>query len=192
MRRVAVAFCVAALALSYVPSIRAADLAKLEWGSFTVDNDSSGGFLEYKSSATDDGRTVTLSFTTLEAKADGSTTEASAKMSGHYNVFQPAVDRTVSWNVEIEGHIIKSAAAMTKLTVKVGPAEKAIEWPAGMAASEKFTRSINIVLPANERLPSPFPVSLEAYARKDGATDAAYVSVSTIRISADNPKVAAR
>jgi hypothetical protein len=103
---------------------------------------------------------------------------------------QPVSDKFSRFVATIEGHVIKSGAAVTRLVVVVGSVEKIIEWPAGENASEKFTRSLDIVLPGEGRLPSPFLVSVETYARKDGQADAAYVSVDQLTITAAGPRVA--
>jgi hypothetical protein len=68
--------------------------------------------------------------------------------------------------------------------------EQVFEWPAGTAVSDKYKREFEIPVPAGGRLPNPFPVRIEATAHKEGTSDAAYVSVDTIVISAANPKLA--
>jgi hypothetical protein len=171
----------------------AADIARLEWGAFTVDNDSSDGWSELKSASSDDGRSITLSFAALEAKADGGIAEAASRVSGHYNIAQPGYDSFASYHVVIEGHVIKSRAAVARLVIRVGTAERTIDWAAGQEVSEKFSRSLDIAVEGDGRLPSPFAVGIEAYAKKGGEkTDAAYVSVSTVTITAQHAKIAER
>jgi hypothetical protein len=170
--------------------VAAADIARLEWGGFVVQDDSSNGWDEFKSVASDDGRSIKITFSSLDAKADGGKLEDRAKFSGHYDVVQPVSDSFSRFVATVEGHVIKSGAAVTRLVVVVGSVEKIIEWPAGENASEKFSRSLDIVLPGEGRLPNPFLVSVETYARKDGQADAAYVSVDQLTITAANPQVA--
>ena len=172
--------------------VSAADIARLEWGGFVVEDDSSKGWDEFKSVASDDGRSIKITFSSLDAKADGATLEDRAGFSGHYDVVQPVSDSFSRFVATVEGHVIKSRAAVTRLTVTVGSVEKIIEWPAGENASEKFSRSLDIALPGEGRLPSPFLVSVETYARKDGRSDAAYVSVDHLTIAAANPQIAAK
>lgn len=167
----------------------AADIARLEWGNFIVDDDTSDGWATYKYLASDDGRSITMTFAPLEAKADGATAEAKSRLVGHYDVIQPKVDSFTSYIVMVEGHVIKSGGSSTRLVLNIGSTEKMIEWPTGQAVSEKFSRKIDFALPGEGQLPAPFTVSIEAYAHKDGPSDAAYVSVDTLSITAANAQV---
>lgn len=174
------------------PAGMAADVSRLEWGEFVVETDSSNGFQEISSSSSDDGLTLSLTFSALEAKADGGTAEASANAGGHFDVTQPKFDTFATARVTLEGHIIKSTSAVAKLVLKVAGTEQAIEWPEGTVASEKFTRTLDIAMPADGKIPQPFAVSVAATAKKIGYADAAYVSVSGVKIVAvPDPKVAA-
>lgn len=170
--------------------VSAADIARLEWGSFVVEADSSDGWSEYKVTSSDDGRSIRMTFAPLEAKADGATLEASNRLYGHYDVIQPGIDSFSRFMVNVEGHVIKSGESVTRLVIAVGTEEKIIEWPPGQAASEKFSRSIEFALPAGGRLPSPLKVGVQAYARKNGQSDAAYVSVDSLTITAGTSQVA--
>lgn len=186
------AFYVAGCLSAVVIPALAADIGRLEWGDLVVESDSSNGYQEIKSSSSDDGMTLSITFSALEAKADGGTTEAKSVVAGHFEVTQPKIDTFNMAKVNIEGHIIKSSGSVARLVLKVGGAEQVIEWAEGTVASEKFSRSINVAMPAGGRLPSPFPVSVEALARKNGYADAAYVSVSGVTITAvPDPRVAA-
>jgi hypothetical protein len=174
-----VAGCLSAIA---IPAL-GADIGRLEWGDLVVESDSSNGYQEIKSSIT---------FSALEAKADGGTTDAKSLVAGHFDITQPKLDTFNMAKVNIEGHIIKSSGSVARLVLNIGGAEQVIEWAEGTVASEKFSRSINIAMPAGGRLPSPFPVSVEAVVRKIGNADAAYVSVSGVSIAAvPDPRVAA-
>lgn len=181
----------AALLSSAPLGASAADIGRLEWGGFVVEADSSNGYQEINSTSSDDGRSLSLTFSALEAKADGSTMEATAKVAGYYDVSQPKLDSFVMARINLEGHIIKSTGSVAKLVLKVAGSEKIIEWPEGNVASEKYTRAVEITLPAGGRLPNPFPVSIDVLARKTGYADAVYVSVSGLTITAiEEPKVA--
>jgi hypothetical protein len=170
----------------------AADISRLEWGAFVVETDSSNGWDAWKSTASDDGRSVKLTFSALEAKADGATKEASFTLSGHYDISQPADDDYTMSQVTLEGHVIKSSEALTRIVLTIGSVEKIVEWPAGLPASEKFNRVVDVMLPGNGRLPDPFYVGIQAYAQKGGDSGAAYVSIDALTVTADNPKVAQR
>ena len=161
-----------------------ADIARLEWGGFVVEDDSSDGWDTFQSLSSDDGRSVEITFSSLDAKADGPTKDAKARLAGHYDLSQPVGDRVSHIVATVEGHVIKSGDATTRLVLKVGSEEKIVEWPAGSDASEKFKRDIEITVPADGRLPDPFAVSVETYARKNGAADAAYLSVDALTITA--------
>lgn len=182
-----------ALLCAHAPHLAAAaDVSRLEWGGFVIEDDTSNGWADYKYAASDDGNSITMSFAPLEAKADGATLESRAKLSGHYDISQPKLDSFAGYAVTIEGHVIKSSASVTRLVLNVGVSEQVIEWPAGSTVSEKFTRKIDIAIPADGRLPQPFKVGIEAFARKEGPSDAAYVSVDKLTIAATaNPQVAA-
>jgi hypothetical protein len=181
----------AGLAFALSGSALAADIARLEWGSFVIEADSSNGWGEYKTASSDDGRSLTMTFSPFEAKADGATFEASARLSGHYDLVQPNFDSFSTCIVTVEGHIIKSSAATVRLVVKAGPGEQIIEWETGKDVSEKFSRQVEIAIPGGGRLPNPFPVSIEALAKKDDAASAAYISVDSLTITAGNTKLAA-
>jgi hypothetical protein len=90
----------------------------------------------------------------------------------------------------VEGHVIKSGGSLTRLVLTVGTGEKILEWTSGTAVSEKFSRKLEFTLPAEGRLPDPFAVGIEAFARKEGPSDAAYVSVDTLTITAATAQVA--
>jgi hypothetical protein len=169
----------------------AADIGRLEWGSFVVESDSSNGWDAYKSASSDDGRSITMKFAPLDAKADGSTLEANADFSGHYDIIQPDFDSYSNCVVILEGHVIKSESAVTRIVLTVGSVEKTVEWPAGEAVSEKFSRNVEVMLPGKGRLPDPFFVGVRAYARKVGPADAAYVSIDSMTIRAATSQVAA-
>lgn len=179
------------VAVAVIPA-SAADIGRVEWGDLVVDSDSSNGFQEIKSSSSDDGLTLSITFSALEAKADGGTSEAKSTVAGHFDVTQPKRDTFNMAKLNIEGHIIKSSGSIAKLVFKIGGGEQVIEWAEGTVASEKFNRSISFAMPAGGNLPNPFPVSFEAVASKIGYTDAAYVSVSAVTITAvPDPRVAA-
>ena len=169
-----------------------ADIARLEWGNFIIEDDSSNGWANFKSLPSDDGRSVRMTFAPLDAKADGSTLETKSKLSGHFDIIQPELDTYKSCEVTIVGHIIKSNASLARLAFTIGPAQNTIEWAPGESVSEKFTRSMTVELSDAGRLPNPFMVSIEAYARKDGTSDAAFVSIDTITITAADAKIAAQ
>lgn len=164
----------------------------MEWGDLVVESDSSNGFQEITSSSSDDGLSLSITFSALEAKADGGTSEAKSIVAGHFDVTQPKLDTFNMAKVNIEGHIIKSTGSTARLVLKVGGGEQVIEWAEGTVASEKFSRSISFAMPAGGSIPNPFPVSIEAEARKIGYADAVYVSVSGVTITAvPDPRVAA-
>ena len=171
-------------------SLKAADIARLEWGGFVVENDSSDGWDSFKSLSSDDGNSVKLTFASLDAKADGATLEGRANLSGHYDISQPKNDRVAHIVATVEGHVIKSGGAVTRLVITIGTEEKTVEWPSGSNASEKFKRDIEIAVPAEGRLPAPFEVKVETYAKKEGASDAAYLSIDTLTITAAGDQVA--
>ena len=170
-------------------TLYAADVARLEWGGFVVEDDTSDGWANYKYLPSDDGRSITMTFAPIEAKADGATVEAKARLRGHFDLIQPRIDSFTNYVVSTEGHVIKSGGAMTRLVLTVGSAENILEWTTGAVVSEKFNRKMEFALPAEGRLPNPFTVSIEVYARKDGPADAAYVSVDSLTITAANAQV---
>lgn len=181
---------VAALVTGMTLPVTAADIARLEWGSFVVVEDSSNGWSETRTASSDDGHSITMTFAALEAKVDAGMSEATSRISGHYDLVQPSFDRYASYHVMIEGHVIKSQSATTRLTVRIGSDERTIEWTGGQAVSEKFTRALDFPAPPNGRLPSPFDVSVEAYAGKSAPTDESYLSVSVVTITASGSKIA--
>lgn len=168
----------------------AADIARLEWGGFVVEDDSSNGWDGYKSVAADDGHSISLSFASLDAKADGATSEDRSWFKGRYDVYQPAEERFDSLSATIEGHVIKSGAAVARLVVTIGSEENIVEWPLGATVSEKYRREFVLPVSSDGRLPTPLTVRVETFARKDGTSDAAYVSVDTVLISTASTRLA--
>ena len=177
------------LSILWAGTALSADIARLEWGSFVVEADSSNGWSEYKAVSSDDGRSIRMTFAPLDAKADGATMEASNRIYGHYDVIQLDFDSYSNFIVTVEGHVIKSGESITRLVITVGSDDKTIEWPAGETASEKFSRNIEFALPPEGRLPNPLKVGVQAYARKNGQSDAAYVSVDSLTITAANSQM---
>ncbi len=171
-------------------SVWAADIARLEWGGFVVEEDSSGGWDGYRSVAADDGSSISLSFTSLDAKADGATAEDRALFAGRYEISQPPGERFDSLTATVEGFIIKSEPAVARLVLKVGPAEQVIEWNAGQSISEKFRKEIVIPVAAEGQLPTPLAVRIETFAQKGGGSDAAFVSVDSLVISTAATRIA--
>lgn len=173
-------------------AVQAADIARLEWGAFVVEADSSNGMKEWKALSSDDGRSVTLTFEALEALADGVSLAAKASLSGYFDIDQPERDGFTHLRAEVSGYVIKSADAKARIILRIGNSDHVIDWPAAMAMSEKFSKTIDVYMDGSDRLPDPFAVSVETQAEKSVLTDASFVSVNSIRIAADNPKLAER
>ena len=177
-------------AVAMVATASAADIARLEWGGFVIESDSSNGTQDWKATASDDGRSVTMTFSAFEAKADGTVLDGKSNISGYFNVSQPGSEAFTSLHVEISGYVIKSKTAATRIAVKFGPSEQTLDWPAEASVSEKFTRSFDISIATAGRLPNPFPVSAEVSVHKDSVADSAFVSIDQIRITAAHPAIA--
>lgn len=172
------------------PVVQAADIARLEWGAFIVVDDSSNGWSETKSLPSDDGRSVTLSLSTLEARAETEGATDVAVITGRYDVSQPPGERVVSCRVDIEGHVIKNGSTAARLKVMIAGMEQMIEWSPDQAASEKFRRSLVFALPDGGRIPAPLDVGIEVFAGKPGKDGAAYISVSSVTVTAEWTKLA--
>jgi hypothetical protein len=183
------ALCIASLAGGVAS---AADVSRLEWGLFVPQSYSSGELQSWKTASTDDGSGLTVTFDSLIAKADGSTMEASANLSGHFDIDQPKSDPAAYYRVELRGHIIKSADSVARLVVTIGTEHKMLEWPKGSAASEPFVTTIESGVQPGGRLPDPFAISAAAYARKGDDGGAALVSLESISIATGNAKLAAK
>lgn len=169
--------------------VQAADIGRLEWGGFVVDADTSNGMMEWKSEYSDDGHRLSMTFGSLAAKADGAVMEAQARFSGYYGVVQPEFDPVASLHVELQGFVIKSPGAMVKLVMKIGAADREFVWPE-TDVSEKFAKSFDVQIPGGTRLPNPFPIAAEIKVSKSGKSDAAYLSLKSLTLSTDTPKVA--
>ena len=171
-------------------SALSADIARLEWGGFVVVDDTSNGWSDTKSVSSDDGRSVTLTFSSLEAKADGETLRSEARIAGRYEIVQPSYDKVSAYRVDIAGLIAKGANTSAALRVRVGAAIQVIDWPPEQQISEKFERTLTFAVPADGRLPSPLDLSVQADVSKDGVDNAAYLSVSSLTLTAEYVKVA--
>jgi hypothetical protein len=185
LRIVGLCCCVAA----GTAAVRAADIGRLEWGSFIVDADTADGMADWRSEYSDDGHRLSMTFGSFAAKADGAVMEAQARFSGYFGVIQPDYDPVASLHVELQGFVIKSAGASVSLVMKIGASDKEFVWPAS-DVSEKFTKSFDLQVPGGTRLPSPFPISAEIHVSKSGKTDAAYLSLESLTLTTDTPKVA--
>ena len=67
-RFVAAVFVAAVFVAFFAGNAVAADISRLEWGAFVVETDSSNGWDAWKSTSSDDGRSVKLTFSALEAR----------------------------------------------------------------------------------------------------------------------------
>lgn len=169
-----------------------ADVARLEWGAFIVTEDSSNGWSETRSLPSDDGRSVTLSLATFEAKAEAEGARDSAAIAGRYELFVPPGERIVSCRVEIEGHVIKSGSTVARLKVRMGQTEQQVDWAQDQAASEKFHRRLVFVLPADSASVTPLDIGIETVVEKQGRDGVVYLSVSKVTITAGPSQVAER
>jgi hypothetical protein len=171
---------------------QAADVSRLEWGAFVVESDSSNGLADWKASSSDDGRTVALKFKSFEAKAEGALIVSNAYLAGHFDVAQPPRDGFTQLRVALDGYAIKGENAIARVVLKIGAADRMIEWPRGTAVSERFSKTIDIFSGDTDRLPDPFAISARATVQKETREESAYLSLDAIIVTADNPKVAGR
>lgn len=174
------------------PQSLAADIAKLEWGAFVVTEDSSNGWSNTRSLSSDDGRSVTITLSSFEAKVEDEGATKEAGLEGRYELFQPPGERIAACRVDIEGLIVKSGATTARINVKLGSAEQTIEWTPEDASSDKFRKTLTFATPENGTLPSPLDVGIEAVVRKDGKDGVAFVSVTTVTVTAEWTKLAGR
>lgn len=192
MRRVAFVVVAACALFLAVGGAYAADVPRLEWGGFVVQSDSSNGTQNWKSVSSDDGNSVTLMFESLEAKADGKVLEGKSKFSGYFDIDQPARDAFTNLHIELTGYVIKSKDAAARIQLKFGNEAKTFKWAAGTTKSERYSKSLDIFIAGDGKLPDPFKVSAEVYAQKSAIADSALVSLNKLTITASNPAVAAK
>jgi hypothetical protein len=161
-----------------------ADMAKLEWGAFTVLSDSSNQADSWTASASTDGMTLTFAPKRVVAKADGSTLEARANISGQFDVFQPKNAAIAVMRVKINGYLIKNAGSLAKAVINLGGESHTVEWSAADANSGNFTKEFDLPVKSGQ-LPNPFTVSAEAFASKNGTESGVLLSIDSIEVTLD-------
>jgi hypothetical protein len=188
IRRISAAGVLSVLLMA-APAL-AADLVSLEWGGeFRLAVDS--GVKPKTVSIVGGGNELSLEMAldTLVAGADGGKTEDSSNFSGEFIIRQPRKVSLPSVNMALRGHIIKTAGSTARLDVKIGGAEKVIEWKAEEIASESFVASMSVTL-VDGFVPVPLPVSAAAYVSKQPGGGAVLVSLEAIEVKIGQVRVA--
>ncbi|MFN0192753.1 MAG: hypothetical protein ACKVP5_12405 [Aestuariivirga sp.] len=179
------------VALAMGGTAMSADIAKLEWGEFTLLSDSSNKAGSWSADASNDGMTLTFLPKHVVAKADGPTPEARAHISGEFALFAPSTAAFDRLHVKVKGYIIKHTGTTAKLIIGVGGESHTFEWGKDDTQSGNFAKEADLTVKTGQ-LPNPFPVSAEAYASKDGTESGVFLSLESVEVglTPGAPKVA--
>jgi hypothetical protein len=170
-------------------SAYAADVVRLDWGSFTVESDSPTKPKSWEVKAEHDRMSLAMTFDSLTAKADGDVKEGSASMSGHFAVHQPQSIQLTNLHIELHGRIVKTAGSTARVDVTVGTAQGSIEWQESEVVADEFARAIDVAVEGGQ-LPNPFTIQAVASAKKTSEKGAAIVTLETIDVDAGSAKTA--
>jgi hypothetical protein len=168
---------------------RAADFISLEWGEFKLDPESA---VKPKSVSVVNGNgelSLSMALDMLVANADGSKTEGSSSFSGEFLIQQPHYVTLPAINIELKGHIIKTAGSTARLEVTIGNTKDTISWSATEVLAAPFSKSITTPIAAG-MLPAPFPINASAYVSKDAGGGAVLVSLESIEVKIGHMRVA--
>jgi hypothetical protein len=170
-------------------SAKSADFASLEWGEFRQDAESA---VKPKSVSVVNGQedlSVAMTLDTLVANADGAKTEDSSSFSGEFLIQQPHYVTLPAVDIELKGHIIKTAGSTARLEVTIGNTRETITWAANEVASGAFSKSITSPI-AKGQLPAPFPVSAAVFVNKEAGSGAVLVSLESIDVKIGRVRLA--
>jgi hypothetical protein len=172
-------------------SVQSADLASLDWGKLTVEADSSIKPKSWDAKTASNSMSLSMTFDSLTAKADGNINDASSDFSGYFTVQQPRSVSMPTMQIELKGNIVKTAGSTASLDVKIGGQSQLIEWKEEEEVAGPFLKTINASI-AGGQLPNPFAISVTANAKKQPDKGAAVISLESIEIRAGSSKVASR
>lgn len=166
-----------------------ADLVSLEMGEFVTSSESE---IAPKSVSIDSSR-ETLHFSmkldALAATADGKKLEDSSTFSGNFTVMQPYNVSLPLAQIELKGHIVKTAASSARLDIIVGDAKENIVWDENEVAAGLFDKTLNVII-ANGVVPVVFPVSATLLVSKSPGSGAIFVSLDSIDVRIGSQRVA--
>lgn len=179
------------LAAVFGVAVQSADVVSLDWGKLTVESDSSTKPKSWNADARSNSMSLSMTFDSLIAKADGKINEASSDFSGYFTVQQPRSAAMSNLHIDLKGNIVKTAGSTASLDVKIGSEHQLIEWQDGEEAAGPFVRTIKAAI-AGGQLPNPFTISITANAKKQPDKGAAVISLEAIEIRAGSAKLASR
>jgi hypothetical protein len=170
-------------------SAKAADFVSLEWGEFKIDAESAVKPVSVSVVNGNEELSLAMTLDKLMANADGAKTEGSSSFSGEFLIQQPHYVTLPAVNIELKGHIIKTAGSTASLAVTIGNTTNVLKWDATEVISAPFTKSIISPVTAGQ-LPAPFPISASAVVNKDPGGGAVLVSLESIEVKIGRVRVA--
>jgi hypothetical protein len=170
-------------------SAKAADFVSLEWGEFKIDAESAVKPVSVSVVNGSEELSLAMTLDTLMANADGAKTEGSSSFSGEFLIQQPHYVTLPAVNIELKGHIIKTAGSTASLEVTIGNTKNVLKWDATEAISAPFSKSIISPVTAGQ-LPAPFPISASAVVSKEPGGGAVFVSLESIEVKIGRVRVA--
>ncbi len=126
----------------------------------------------------------------LVANADGGKKEDSAAIQGNMVVPEPGYISAPYMQIELNGHIVKTADTTVRLDIKIDGKNHTTSWAADDIQAGKFKITLNAEM-AEGNLPAYFPVSAIAFVTNSSKRGAAMVSLEKINIRVGKVSVAA-
>ena len=167
----------------------AADFVSLEWGEFKLDAESAVKPTSVSVVNGVEELSMSMALDTLVANADGGKTEDSSGFSGEFLIEQPHYVTLPAINIELKGHIIKTAGSTARLEVTIGDTKNSFEWQTNEVVSAPFSKTITTAITKGQ-LPAPFPVSAIAFVNKAAGAGAVLVSLESIEVKIGRVRVA--
>lgn len=125
----------------------------------------------------------------LVANADNAKKEGSASAEANLVVTEPGQTISTEVQVELSGHVVKTAQTTARIDVRVDGTNHSFSWPADEVKAGRFTKSFKTKL-SGAKLPAYIPVSAIALVTKDGTTGAVLVSLEKIVLRIGSTAVA--
>jgi hypothetical protein len=126
----------------------------------------------------------------LVANADGGKKEDSAAIQGNLVVPEPGYISAPYMQIELNGHIVKTADTTVRLDIKIDGKNHTTSWPTDDIQAGKFKITLNAEM-SEGKLPAYFPVSAIAFVTNSSKRGAAMVSLEKINIRVGKVRVAA-
>ncbi len=173
--------CVAVMMAVSISHVWAADFVNLEWGEFKISYESA---VKPKSVTTENRNgelRLSMSLDGFSAGADGAKLEGSSSMAGEFVIEQPSYAKLPSMSIQLKGTLVKTAGTTAEMLVNIGNAQQKLEWGSAEQFAGIYTKVLNVEVP-DGRLPVPFPVSVQAFVKRDSTGGGILMTLDSVDI----------